>query len=110
LKTDGVGHGDGHQFPGPTDIAWDLAGVIVEWNLSVAEAQFFLSEYRRRSGDHADARLRPYLLLYAILRTAQCRMASASMGARREARYLHRQYLDYSRCTRVLLQNSLASY
>src|SRR5262249_22811105 len=33
LKTDGVGHGDGHQLPGPTDIAWDLAGVIIEWKL-----------------------------------------------------------------------------
>src|SRR5262249_47707296 len=26
LKTDAVGHAEGHQLPGPADIAWDLAG------------------------------------------------------------------------------------
>jgi hypothetical protein len=109
LKTDAVGHGDGHQFPGPADIAWDLAGVIVEWKLSASEAGFFLDEYRRRSGDHAAGRLAQYLILYAALRTAQCRMASASMGQSREARYLHRQYLGYSQYTRALLDNSFLS-
>ena len=29
-------HGDDHFFPGPTDIAWDLAGTIVEWELAPA--------------------------------------------------------------------------
>ena len=27
-KTDAIAHGDDHLFPGPTDIAWDLAGAI----------------------------------------------------------------------------------
>ena len=33
LKTDASSHGDDHFLPGPTDIAWDLAGVIVDWDL-----------------------------------------------------------------------------
>ena len=33
LKLDGVSHGDDHFFPGPCDIAWDLAGAIIEWNM-----------------------------------------------------------------------------
>lgn len=110
LKADAVGHGDGHQFPGPADIAWDLAGVIVEWNLSGTETEFFLREYRLRSGDDAANRLAPYLLLYAILRTAQCRMASASMARYREARYLHRQYLRYSQLVGELLDEEFVSY
>lgn len=110
LKADAVGHGDGHQFPGPADIAWDLAGVIVEWNLSRAETEFFLREYRLRSGDDAVNRLAPYLLLYAILRTAQCRMASASMAQYREARYLHQQYLSYSQLAGELLHKDFVSY
>jgi hypothetical protein len=105
LKTDAVGHGDGHQFPGPTDIAWDLAGAIVEWNLTAAETAFFLDQYRRRSRDDAARRLGPYLLLYTTLRTAQCRMAAASLAQRREGRYLYRQYLTYSRLTKVLLDH-----
>jgi hypothetical protein len=34
LKTDGIDHHDDHFFPGPQDIAWDLAGLCVEFHLS----------------------------------------------------------------------------
>ncbi len=90
-----MGHAEGHQLPGPADIAWDLAGTIVEWELAAPAAEFFLEEYRRRSGDDAGKRLRPYLLLYSVLRMAQCRMSSVSMARRREARYLRRHYERY---------------
>lgn len=109
LKTDAVGHGDGHQLPGPADIAWDLAGVIVEWKLTASETEHFVREYFRRSGDDPAPRLPTYLLLYSVLRTAQCRMAAASMAQRREGRYLYRQYLDHSRNTRELLDDFLVS-
>src|SRR5438874_5859066 len=33
IKTDGASHGDDHFYPGPTDIAWDLAGAITEWRM-----------------------------------------------------------------------------
>ena len=42
LKTDAGSHGDDHFFPGPTDIAWDLAGAIVEWRMSPVQAAEFL--------------------------------------------------------------------
>jgi hypothetical protein len=109
FKTDAVDHGDGHQLPGPSDIAWDLAGVIIEWKLKPAEAEFFLAEYARRSGDDPMARLSPYLFLYSVLRTAQCRMAAASSARQREGRYLHRQYLDYSQQVKELAHHSLIS-
>ena len=109
LKTDAVGHGDGHQLPGPTDIAWDLAGVIVEWKLTVSETEYFVKEYRRRSGDDPALRLPAYLLLYSVLRTAQCRMAAASMAQRREGRYLYQQYRGYSENTRALLDDLAVS-
>jgi len=41
LKLDGAAHGDDHFFPGPCDIAWDLAGTIVEWKLTGPEAEYF---------------------------------------------------------------------
>src|SRR5207237_10293543 len=51
LKTDGATHGDDHFFPGPTDIAWDIAGAAVEWNLHPDALNFLLSEYRLLTGE-----------------------------------------------------------
>src|SRR5262249_60519560 len=45
LKTDSGSHGDDHFFPGPTDIAWDLAGVMVEGRMNPAPPDFLLDAY-----------------------------------------------------------------
>jgi hypothetical protein len=95
MKVDAAAHGDDHFFPGPTDIAWDLAGVIVEWNLLPDAALFFLDAYRRASGDDAQKRLPSYLLAYSIFRTAYCKMASASMRCTDEEKRLARDYQRY---------------
>src|SRR5690606_38356151 len=50
-KSDGIAHGDDHFFPGPTDIAWDLAGALVEWRLDASAAERLLGAYERASGD-----------------------------------------------------------
>lgn len=95
LKCDVVGHAEGHELPGPVDIAWDLAATIIDWDLSPEETEFFLEKYRRQSSDDPDGRLPAYLLLYSVFRMAFCRMGATSMGAWREARYLlnaSRQY------------------
>ena len=105
LKTDSVGHGEGHQLPGPVDIAWDLAGAIIEWGLSPAQADFFLSEYRRQSGDNARNRLPGYLLAYSVLRAAQCRMAAASACNRCEVQDLRKLYQKHRARVQVLLED-----
>jgi hypothetical protein len=92
LKTDSVGHGEGHQLPGPADIAWDLAGTIVEWQLPPAAADHFLRSYRRQSGDNAGARLPAYVLLYSVLRMAHSRMAAAGMVGSLDAGLLLSNY------------------
>lgn len=104
LKTDSVGHGEGHQLPGPVDIAWDLAGTILEWKLSSTETEFFLEEYRHLSGDDAAARVRQYMLPYAVSRMAHCRMAAAAMKSRDEAKHLHRLYKHYAQQVKVILE------
>jgi hypothetical protein len=104
LKTDAVGHAEGHQLPGPADIAWDLAGTIVEWDLSTKAANYLLQEYRQRSGDDVTKRVQPYVVLYSIFRMAHCRMSSVAMARRREARYLRRQYHIYARKVAALLE------
>lgn len=92
VKTDGASHGDDHLFPGATDIAWDLAGVIAEWNLQRGQQEFFLGEYQRRSGDKAANRLSAYLLAYSVFRMAFWRMGGAAMAACDESPRLLREY------------------
>jgi hypothetical protein len=78
FKTDATSDGDDHLLPGPTDIAWDLAGVIHEWDLSTSAAATLLDRYRRRSGDDARARLPGYLVAYGLFRAAFWKMAADS--------------------------------
>lgn len=94
VKTDASSHGDNHFFPGPCDIAWDLAGAIVEWDLSDEAAQYFIEIYKRLSGDDARARLGSYCLAYTLFRMGWSKMAAqASVGEFDEALLLR----DYGR-------------
>jgi hypothetical protein len=104
LKLDGGAHGDNHFFPGPCDIAWDVAGAIVEWELSDAERDSFLREYESRSGDAVRERLAPYLLAYATFRLSWSKMASLAMQGEYDEALLSRDYLRYRACALRLRQ------
>ena len=95
LKLDGASHGDDHFFPGPTDIAWDLAGAIVEWRLEPAATEFFLESYRGTSGDDARARLPGFLLAYALFRLGYCTMARESLRRTDEEMRFQREANEY---------------
>jgi len=78
LKTDAASHGDDHLFPGPTDVAWDLAGAIVEWRMPRAAMDRLLDGYARRTGDRAHPRLPAWLLAYALHRLGWLDMAASA--------------------------------
>ena len=80
-KLDAAAHGDGHFFPGPCDIAWDLAGAVVEWKMDSAASEAFLGRYRQASGDDASLRIAPYLTAYCAFQNAYARMAAAATAA-----------------------------
>jgi hypothetical protein len=80
LKTDSGSHGDDHFFPGPTDIAWDLAGAIIEWKMNEQQTAEFLDRYRHASGDDASARIDGFVKAYAVFRLAYCLMAENAMN------------------------------
>jgi hypothetical protein len=95
IKLDASTHGDDHFFPGPCDIAWDLAALCIEWDLSTAGRTYFISEYRRISYDDPERRLADYELAYAAFRLGWSRMAAASVqGNEDEPRLLaeHSRY------------------
>ncbi|MGZ4868381.1 MAG: hypothetical protein ACXV7C_14220, partial [Candidatus Angelobacter sp.] len=90
LKTDSGSHGDDHFFPGPTDIAWDLAGAIVEWQMNEEQTTEFLDRYYRASGDDASVRIDGFIKAYAVFRLAYCLMAANAMSGSDEQPRLQR--------------------
>jgi hypothetical protein len=95
LKLDAGSHGDNHFFPGPCDIAWDVAGAIVEWELQGKARDRFVGEYEARSGDAVAERLEPYLLAYITFRMGWSRMAAAAMQGEYDEALLERDYQRY---------------
>jgi hypothetical protein len=95
LKTDSGSHGDDHFFPGATDIAWDLAGAIVEWQMNDEQIEEFLEAYHRASGDDANARIDGFIMAYAVFRSAYCLMAANAMRGSDEQPRLQRAAAAY---------------
>jgi hypothetical protein len=95
MKLDSTTHGDDHFFPGPADIAWDLAGAIVEWNLNRPAAEYMIARYALLTGDDPRPRLPAYLPAYAMFRLGYCRMAAESMRGSEEAARFRREAEHY---------------
>lgn len=104
LKTDSGSHGDDHFFPGPTDIAWDLAGAIIEWRMDAEQTREFLELYRRASGDDAHARIDSFIKAYTVFRAAYCMMAANAMNGTDEQARLDQAAESY----RALLMNDVS--
>ena len=95
LKTDSATHGDDHFFPGPTDVAWDIAGAALEWNLHRDALDFLLSQYRLLTGEDLRQRLQIFLITYAVFRLAWCKMALPTEARTEEEFRLAQAYRYY---------------
>lgn len=96
VKTDGLEHHDDAFYPGPHDIAWDLAGAISEWGLDSAAETFLIDCYVRGTGDAVRERLPYYQLAYDAFRFGYDTLAARDLagtddGARFAARARARQ-------------------
>jgi hypothetical protein len=109
LKTDSGSHGDDHFFPGLTDIAWDLAGAIVDWRMNAAQVQAFLEEYRRRSGDDAKGRIDSFVVAYVVFRRAYCLMAANALQGSEEQSRLEAAAEGYEKVLDTLQSSSFAN-
>ena len=55
------------DVPGPVDVAWDLVGAVVEWELGGATREALLERYARISGDRGvRGRLPAYVRAYGV--------------------------------------------
>jgi hypothetical protein len=105
-KLDAADHGDNHFFPGATDVAWDLAGAIVEWKLNAEAADLLLSEYRRVSGDAVRKRLPDYLIAYSCFRMAYTQSAANSISEPEEKSRLQQEATMYKTVTLKQLERT----
>ncbi len=96
LKVDGAQHGQDHFLPGPTDIAWDLAGAIIEWNMDEGAALLLVESFRKRTGHDVSRRLPYFQVAYSAFRSGYCKMASEAVPDPREKSRLERSHLFYS--------------
>jgi hypothetical protein len=64
LKTDAVDHCDGHDPIGCQDLAWDLAGAVVELELDAAEAEWMRRRVRIEASPIEPEQLTFYLVCY----------------------------------------------
>jgi hypothetical protein len=77
VKTDALDHFDDHFYPGPQDIAWDVAAFGVEFGCGARIADC----YARASGDRTiEARLPFYRAAYLAFRLGYCEMAARALG------------------------------
>jgi hypothetical protein len=103
VKTDAISHGDNHFFPGPCDIAWDLAGTVAEWDLGAEATQFLLRKFRQFSGIDVSRRIRDYMLAYCVFRLGFCKMAMSTASGSAEESRLDLAYVRYrARAERLL--------
>jgi hypothetical protein len=103
-KTDGISHGDDHFFPGPCDIAWDLAGIAIEWKLETAASEYLRKEFKRLTGKQITHDLNAYMLAYAVFRLGFCKMAISTVRGTDEEHRLQAAYQRYREQALVALE------
>ncbi|WP_237479632.1 hypothetical protein [Lichenibacterium dinghuense] len=87
LKSDALDHCCGHDLVGCQDVAWDVAGAAVEWDLSDAEAEALRAAVERGSGSHCDRGLVAFFrLAYPAFRVGELTMARDREGPEEAAR------------------------
>ncbi len=87
MKTDSLDHHSDQFFPRCQDIAWDLAGAVVEFGMDEECKQYLLERYSRLSGDGSvQARFPFYMAFYLSFRAGYARLSSDELGPVAEGR------------------------
>ncbi|HEX8192235.1 MAG TPA: hypothetical protein VF552_04990 [Allosphingosinicella sp.] len=77
LKTDALDHHAAHDLIGCQDLAWDVAGAIVEFDIGEADAAIFAASVATAAGRAVDPALTAFLLVaYSAFRLGQASLAA----------------------------------
>jgi hypothetical protein len=105
LKTDALDHHADHGFPGPADIAWDVAGLLVEFDLTEPMATEFVAAAGATVSDPSlSQRLPFYEVAYLAWRCGFTAFAADSLKGAPDGLRMRRACARY----RALLAQRLA--
>jgi hypothetical protein len=91
IKTDALDHSAAHDLVGHQDVSWDVAGAIVELDLSDNEASQLCQIVRQESDRPVDQALLAFMLpCYLAFQLGAHLMAAGALGEGPEANRLHR--------------------
>jgi len=98
MKVDGLDHHADDFFPGCRDIAWDIAGFIVECALPAGAAVYLVDSYASRTRDAGVVRRLPfYTAAYLSYRMGYASLSADSVAMPADAEKFQRLYADYRR-------------
>ena len=87
IKTDGIDHHADQFFPGCQDIAWDAAGILVEFSLDRSGRDCLLERYRSfGNGKEIYRRLPFYVIAYLAYRLGYATFAADELGSSPDGR------------------------
>jgi hypothetical protein len=82
LKTDALDHHAGHDLIGCQDMAWDVAGAIIEFSLDARETDALIGATERYSGRNVDRELLEfYRVAYLAFRLGQASFAAQNCAS-----------------------------
>lgn len=103
-KLDAWDHGDDHFYPGPCDVAWDLAGASVELGLTTGEERLLLDSYARAARDAAVAERLPFFrVAYLAFRVGYAEAAAQVLAGDPAGARFERAAAHYRRALRARL-------
>ncbi len=109
VKTDALDHHADDFFPGCRDIAWDVAGAIVEGEMDAGASDRLVSRYARAAGDRTiEARLPFYSVAYLAYRLGYSTLCADSLGSGPDADRFRGQAARYRRSLAGRLQSRRA--
>ncbi|MGF9762711.1 hypothetical protein AAII07_46870 [Microvirga sp. 0TCS3.31] len=98
IKSDALDHSAAHDLVGHQDVSWDVAGAIVELDLSEDEAAQLYRITRQESGRPVDQALLAFMLpCYLAFQLGAHLMAAGALGEGPEANRLRRAADRYGR-------------
>ena len=111
LKTDALDHHAAHDLIGCQDMAWDVAGAVVEFELAESEAGALTGATERASGSDVDRELLAfYRVAYLAFRLGQASLAAQMHGSdAAETARLNAAAARYAAEAQRLLQNTRAT-
>jgi uncharacterized protein YfiM (DUF2279 family) len=106
IKVDALDHHGAHDLIGCQDLAWDVAGAMVEIDVNQSEAEAFIGAVENWAAREVDRKLLEfYRLAYLAFRLGQARLGQTTIADPRERQRLDRRARRYA----IELQHLLES-